>query len=372
MDRFDFDRLTRAVAMSSRRRFVAALGTALAAAMLGLETDTETYAKAKHAKRYRPNQSDTHQQRRHGSGDVQASSKKKRKHRRRGTNPCVPQCEATKPCGDDGCGGSCGGCAANEACQSGSCVCLSDCTGKTCGGDGCGGSCGGCAANETCQGGKCVCQPQCDVKTCGGDGCGGSCGTCGAHELCDGGSCLCQPDCGTKVCGGECERYASGTPCQAAVCTGETTLQPACTCDGRGGCSCPGPMTCANHVQCRSGACLNECGNDQDCAVGYICSNRACVVKPTGLGCDCSNLNFCSGHGRCTDQCICECTAPYTGVACTDGPPPACSEIVGCADCQALAPVGCVFCALTTEGASNVCTTPRYCLAAAVACPGNP
>jgi hypothetical protein len=399
MDRFDFDHLTRAVAVSSRRRVVAALGTALAAALLGVQTEPETYAKAKHTKRHRANQSDTHQRHRHGSRDVQAS-RKKRKHRGSGGKTCVPQCEATKPCGDDGCSGSCGTCAVDETCQNGTCNCRPDCTGKTCGSDGCGGSCGGCAANEACQGGSCVCQSQCDGKTCGPDGCGGSCGTCGANELCDAGSCLCQPDCGSKVCGGDgcggncgecrdqgaatcgstgacsgdhCEQYASGTTCQAAICADETTLQPACTCDGQGSCSCPGPLTCANHVQCRSGACLNECGNDQDCAAGYICSNHACVIKTTTPGCDCSNLNFCSGHGVCTAKCICKCTDGYSGEKCSVPPVVSCSDFAGCADCQAQAPAGCVFCALTTDFVSGgVCTTPRQCLSAQIVCPANP
>src|SRR5688500_164038 len=44
--------------------------------------------------------------------------------------PCVPVCSATRVCGDDGCGGSCGQCAANDTCQSGSCICAPDCTGK--------------------------------------------------------------------------------------------------------------------------------------------------------------------------------------------------------------------------------------------------
>lgn len=54
------------------------------------------------------------------------------------------------------------------------------CAGKQCGDDGCGGSCGACAAGTTCNDeGKCVtCTPSCSGRTCGDDGCGGSCGTC--------------------------------------------------------------------------------------------------------------------------------------------------------------------------------------------------
>ncbi len=54
------------------------------------------------------------------------------------------------------------------------------CKDKQCGHDGCGGSCGTCAAGTTCnESGACVaCTPSCNGKTCGDDGCGGSCGTC--------------------------------------------------------------------------------------------------------------------------------------------------------------------------------------------------
>src|SRR5215218_2714676 len=169
--------------------------------------------------------------------------------------PCTPQCSATNPCGNDGCDGSCGQCAANETCQSGSCICAPDCTGKVCGGDGCGGSCGGCDAKETCRSGNCLCLPDCGTKVCGGDGCGGSCGSC-----LDQGAATCGT---TGAChGGDCDRYASGTQCQAATCMGETMLKPACTCDGEGGCDCPGAITCPTGKECRNGACLTSCRNN--------------------------------------------------------------------------------------------------------------
>ncbi len=65
-----------------------------------------------------------------------------------GPPPCDPVCTG-KQCGDDGCGGSCGTCAAGESCNAdGQCVagCAPSCEGKVCGSDGCGGSCGDCAA----------------------------------------------------------------------------------------------------------------------------------------------------------------------------------------------------------------------------------
>ena len=103
-----------------------------------------------------------------------------------GTPPptCVPQC------------------AANETCQSGSCVCAPDCTGKDCGDDGCGGSCGDCTGSETWTAVPAYVSPSATARPAALTG-AGSCGTCGAQEVCDGGSCLCTPECGTKVCGGD-------------------------------------------------------------------------------------------------------------------------------------------------------------------------
>lgn len=56
-------------------------------------------------------------------------------------------------------------------------LCEADCTGRVCGDDGCGGSCGSCPADERCleESGQC-CLPQCaDGAVCADDGCGGQC-----------------------------------------------------------------------------------------------------------------------------------------------------------------------------------------------------
>jgi hypothetical protein len=109
---------------------------------------------------------------------------------------CVPAC-AGKQCGSDGCGGSCGTCAAGQTCSaSNQCVasCVPACAGKQCGSDGCGGSCGTCATGQTCSASnQCVasCVPACAGKQCGSDGCGGSCGTCAAGQTC-GSDGMCQ------------------------------------------------------------------------------------------------------------------------------------------------------------------------------------
>ena len=77
---------------------------------------------------------------------------------------CTPSC-AGRTCGDDGCGGSCGGCAPGESCQDpGRCVpdgCVADCAGRSCGPDPiCDLSCGDCALGERCSPhGECLPPP---------------------------------------------------------------------------------------------------------------------------------------------------------------------------------------------------------------------
>ena len=104
---------------------------------------------------------------------------------------CVPACEG-KACGDDGCGGSCGACAAGTVCDdAGQCAaCAPACEGKACGDDGCGGSCGACEGTDHCVNGQCAaCAPSCAGKACGDDGCGGSCGACEGTDQCVDGQC---------------------------------------------------------------------------------------------------------------------------------------------------------------------------------------
>lgn len=103
---------------------------------------------------------------------------------------CVPSC-SDRACGDDGCGGTCGSCAANQACDAGVCTCVPRCGTAVCGSDGCGGICGTCPANQACDAGSCTstCVPQCGAAVCGSDGCGGTCGACPPGQACTAGAC---------------------------------------------------------------------------------------------------------------------------------------------------------------------------------------
>ena len=88
-------------------------------------------------------------------------------------------------------------------------VCEAQCQGKECGSDGCGGSCGECAADVPCSfEGKCiVCTPDCADKECGSDTCGGFCGEC-PEGVCVDGECVGEPiqDCGDIFdCLAECD-----------------------------------------------------------------------------------------------------------------------------------------------------------------------
>jgi hypothetical protein len=169
---------------------------------------------------------------------------------------CVPSCQM-KICGDDGCGGSCGTCNANEACTNGRCVtqCAPEADvafcqrlGKNCGAvtgnDNCGQSrtamCGACASPQTCQADNlCRCIPESDAafctrlgKNCGllsaPDSCGlprtAMCGSCTAPQSCNGAGvpnvCGCSPQCQGKVCGddgcgGTCGACPANSTCAA-------------------------------------------------------------------------------------------------------------------------------------------------------------
>ena len=264
---------------------------------------------------------------------------------------CVPRCDG-RECGDDGCGGSCGACAAG-ACN-GYGVCVDP--GWTCGPDrygsglacdcGCGAEdldCGpgsvlptvGCQDGQTCQAGVCsACTPSCAFSECGDDGCGGSCGKC--HDptkpYCEGGKCVetCVPtcqehECGDDGCGGGCGGCGAGTHCVLDHCV---DLPAALSCEGScgqvtsGGCSCTAGCSgggccgdlasaCPCEAQCDGRACgADGCGGVcGSCGAGEACVGGACV---DGDPCDPSP---CAAHGAC-DAGLCLCEAGYAGQDC--------------------------------------------------------
>jgi hypothetical protein len=123
------------------------------------------------------------------------------------------------------CGSCTNACSTHEECRSGSCTCVRDCTGRECGDDGCGGTCGGCPTGRECGAdGRCFCAENCVGRACGDDGCGGTCGTCEPGFACT--------PAGTCSCG--------GTLCGSLCCSGsQVCLEGAC-CDPTWSTSLPG------------------------------------------------------------------------------------------------------------------------------------
>jgi hypothetical protein len=113
-----------------------------------------------------------------GFADAEANNrKKKRKHKKNRSGKCRPTC-IDRTCGDDGCGGSCGTCAAGQLCQGGTCICAPEPRNTTCGGR-CGdriNNCGEIIGCPTCSGGRvCLSNGSC-ATVCPGDSCPSGCG----------------------------------------------------------------------------------------------------------------------------------------------------------------------------------------------------
>jgi hypothetical protein len=172
--------------------------------------------------------------------DAEAKKKRKKKRKKKkrkenqqkgngATSPppgatCTPSC-AGKACGDDGCGGSCDTCGADETCLSGTCVCASGF--KIC--------LGACIAEDECcsvdcdDGNPCT-TDTCDARTCvhtllaDGAPCGGGAqcigGVCVPPPTCAGllGACTVHEDCCSAACQGtgRCACSQAGEPCHAS------------------------------------------------------------------------------------------------------------------------------------------------------------
>ena len=250
---------------------------------------------------------------------------------------CEPDCEG-KVCGDDGCGGTCGDCLADQQCTAGACVaCEPMCDGLECGDDGCGGDCGECPAGIQCVQGECACLPQCDGKDCGDDGCGGSCGSCydksGAidEELCTDAGVCCLPNCNNKQCGedgcgGICGECADELTCQDGFCL--DVCKPKCDAKDCGWDGCTGTCgSCAVGEKCVDNKCVEcdpdcdgkDCGSDGcggkcgTCEAGHKCTDDLCVCVPDCDGFECGD-DGCEGTcGECDDG------NPCTADACAEG-----------------------------------------------------
>ena len=237
---------------------------------------------------------------------------------------CIPNC-AGKECGEDGCGGSCGGCPDGVACEAGLCACVPDCNEKECGDDGCGDICGTCPqVAPDCVEGLCKlpCVPQCEGAECGDDGCSGSCGECEVGFKCEEAACVvCDPQCegpdGPKECGddgcngvcGECaDAFAT---CEDGLCV---ACEPQCLGKQCGPDTCGGLCgACAGGTHCTAGICMadctpdcqfNECGDDGCGGICGLCPCDGCWEKEF----ECSDWGSCTQPFTYTCKQIDQCT----------------------------------------------------------------
>jgi hypothetical protein len=189
------------------------------------------------------------------------------------------QCAAGKSCQAGSCGKKPIGatCANKDDCESGFCAdgvcCATACTGACM------------ACNTVGAPGECVNVPagqQDPHKVCADQG-KQSCGTSG---VCDG--------------QGQCAKYASGTVCGDATCSGNAAV-PAATCDGKGTCV-PGAAVACAPFACAGGACRTTCAGPQDCLAPNVCAAGSCGKR--GLGQNCSGDGECESN-HCADGVCC-------------------------------------------------------------------
>ncbi|MEZ4563015.1 MAG: hypothetical protein R2853_09785 [Thermomicrobiales bacterium] len=105
-----------------------------------------------------------------------AAARKRRRRKKPKKGRCKPNC-ADRSCGTDGCGGSCGACAASQICARGEC-CQPEARGATCAGR-CGtwrNNCGQMVECATCENGQvCLSNGSCAITCTANDQCG-ACG----------------------------------------------------------------------------------------------------------------------------------------------------------------------------------------------------
>jgi hypothetical protein len=150
-----------------------------------------------------------------------------------------------------------------------------------------------CVAGKECDSGLCVQGVCCDTA------CKGQCESCaepGSEGTCvpvpgdpPPGKPACNEAGADPACvgscdgqnGGTCSYPAAGTACGEPAC--ENGVATSSACDGQGRCVAASPEDCTPYA-CGASACRSSCGEDGDCAEGYVCnpdSNR-CEPKPGG------------------------------------------------------------------------------------------
>jgi hypothetical protein len=200
MDHHRFDDMARSIGTAvSRRKFGGIAAAAGLGAVMGATTFVDINAKKKR-------------------------NKKRRKVAKTVDAVCEPNC-SDRTCGNDGCGGSCGTCNADQVCFGGTC-CVPESRGGTCAGrcgvrtNNCGQAvtCATCATGRVCLGnGSCAlaCTDNNDCDPCGGGACADNPNVEGQRH-CTGGLVSPITTCtGTVDCplGSQCEDMGGGGVC---------------------------------------------------------------------------------------------------------------------------------------------------------------
>lgn len=227
-------------------------------------------------------------------------------------------------------------------------------------------SCGPCGHDHDCGNGRWCNGGMCEDTQPNG----ASCGTM-TPQQCQSGYCV-----GGVCCGSACRASHTTATCGGGACSlichfgfGDcnSTMSDGCEVNmltDNNNCGSCGHV-CATGTTCNQGLCRTPCQTANDCPTGQTCgSDKFC--KGTGLACDCSNLNNCSGHGVCTDTCACHCQEPWTGPTCTDLPITGCSDYTTCGECMAHASTGCVYC---NDADTPFCTVSSNCFLQEEVCP---
>jgi hypothetical protein len=289
MDSARFDQLTQVIGALSTRRAALALLSALGlTSALADEIDAKKKLKKKCKKK---------------CGPCRKCKKGK----------CKP-----KPDGTD--------CGNGQVCQSGQCICPTDCCADS-----------DCASDQVCLGGQCVCATEC----CADGDCDSDCAACDAGqcvstcpegEVCQGDTCVANCPGGQKECNAVCipdNQCCGGCPAGQTCCTNvvecKDTRNDRDFCGGCANHQCPGGAFCANgacSVQCNTigAVCFQpncKCGSRVDpahngekvcaevisCDFATVCTTDASCNPPTlGFGQVCAS-GICSGKNVCAKPC---------------------------------------------------------------------
>jgi hypothetical protein len=271
---------------------------------------------------------------------------------------------AGRECGNDGCGASCGTCAAGKGCDPAAGKCVSpaaccapgavddpaiaacDCYACVCmySPECCdaGGAWSAACASVCVQcGGSCPCEFDCKGRECGDDGCGGTCGTCTGGEACVAGTCRgeypercvgdAEPSAESCYAGltaeGCCDAGGHAVWCgpDGKLYCGDCGADGACTTVPGVGATC-GPAGSPAGAGCAGGPCVGKCkglncGDDGcggvcgTCAEGEVCKEGKCWCVPDCKDKECGPAAACGGTcGYCKGGKVCQgykCVDPF-------------------------------------------------------------